>query len=125
MEVAMILSGFVAVVAVGAIGGGFAELLRWYGLRESENLPAYSSSVFYWLVSGLMMLGGGVLAAFYGTENVSAILVANIGASAPLIIKALAQTTPPPPNSGSRSSGGGGAIAIPETSDLLQFLAGR
>lgn len=121
----MVLSGLVEVVLVGALGGGFAELLRWYSLRESPNLPTYASSPFYWLISGLMIFAGGALAALYGTENMNALLVTNIGASAPLIIKALAQTTPPPPSSGPSGIGGGGAIAVTQTSGLVQFLAGR
>jgi len=89
------VSGFWMVLAVGCFGGVLAEAWRWYKIRESPNLPSYLKSPVYWIITLIMILGGGILSSFYGTENVNAFLVLNIGASAPLIVSALASTTPP------------------------------
>jgi hypothetical protein len=96
------VSGIWQVFALGLIGGSAAELVRWYKIRDSPNKPDYLKSAFYWMVTVMMILLGGGLAVVYGTENVNALLGINIGASAPLILTALASTippgtTPPPP----------------------------
>lgn len=122
----MMLAGAFDVFVAGAVGGVLAELVRWYQLRESPNLPAYASSLFYWVVTGLMVAAGGALAVLYGTTAVNALLAVNVGASAPLIIKALAQNTPPPPPPPAGQSGGGAAAtAVAEGNLLVEFLAGR
>lgn len=89
------VSGFWMVLLVGCFGGVLAEAWRWYKIRENPNLPSYLKSPVYWIITLIMILGGGILSSFYGTENVNAFLVLNIGASAPRIISALASTTPP------------------------------
>jgi hypothetical protein len=119
----MMISGVVPVFLCASFGGFLAELLKWYQLRESTNLPAYIRGPVYWLTTLLMIVAGGFLAVLYGTEPKSAILVLHIGLSAPLIIKMLAETCASPfvetPNLPGRSmSRAGGA-------SLLSFLAGR
>ena len=89
------------VFLLGLLGGGLAELAKWYKLRESTNFPKYSRSWFYWAVTVLLILAGGLLAFVYSTiGDVNALLAINVGASAPLIILGLASTAPPPPPSG-------------------------
>jgi hypothetical protein len=89
--VQMQVSGWVQVFAAGAFGGALVEILRWWKLRESSNLPAYSRSPFYWAITVAMVLGGGVLAVLYGfDEPRNALMVMNVGASAPALIGALA-----------------------------------
>jgi len=83
-----------AVFLTGCFGALMPELLRWYGLRESPRLPEYATSIRYWLITLLMVLCGGELATLYGTIDVSAIQVVNIGASAPLIISSLSRISP-------------------------------
>jgi hypothetical protein len=112
----VLVSGFWPVFLVACVGGSLAELLRWWQLRESPSLPAYARSPFYWAVTVAMILAGGLLATFYGLEPTSAVLVANIGMSAPLIVKALAASAPAAP--------GGARDIVPEAS-LSGFLAGR
>jgi drug/metabolite transporter (DMT)-like permease len=116
----MQLNGLWQVFLAGSFGASIAELLKWYGLRESENLPTYAKSFFYWMVTGGMVLAGGVLATLYGTSNVNAILAVNIGVSAPLTIAAFSKAAPVRHEQmrgapGSRNTG-------PE---LIDFLAGR
>src|SRR5439155_19884260 len=90
----MTISGLVPIFAVGCFGGLLGEFLKWYQLRESQNFPAYARSAIYWIVTLAVIAAGGAIAAFYGTEDRSAILVANIGLSASLIIRLLAVTYP-------------------------------
>jgi hypothetical protein len=90
----MAVNGFWLIFGLGCFGGVAAEAFSWYKLRTSPNLPAYSKSLFYWGITILFIIIGGILASLYGTSNVNAILAANIGASAPLIVAALLGTAP-------------------------------
>ncbi len=83
-------------VSLGLAGGVAAELLKWYGIRESlhEGLPGYAKSVAYWLVTAGMVGAGGLLVFVYQASadiKLSPLLALNIGASAPLILGALAK----------------------------------
>lgn len=89
-----------------AVGGGLAaEVLRWWRLVQNQrsgatlNLPAYLRSPFYWALTLLIVLAGGMLAVAYAAsgEALGPLLAVNIGASAPLIIQGLAASAPPPP----------------------------
>jgi len=84
------------VFIVGFCGGFLGEILGLYELRHTDpaSLPKYLTSVFYWVMNILMASIGGGLALLYGFKDVNALLVVNIGASAPLIIKSLATNAP-------------------------------
>lgn len=85
----MQISGFGQVFLAGAFGGLLIEILRWWKLREAAELPAYRTSAFYWSITLAMICVGGILATLYGVENRSALMVVNLGASAPALIGAL------------------------------------
>jgi hypothetical protein len=57
--------------------------------HRSSKLPARYSSVAFWCIRLFLACAGGVLAVGYNIENV--IAAAQIGASAPLIIKSLSK----------------------------------
>lgn len=82
------VTGFWPVFSFGMIGGFAVELLRWWKLRESKNLPEYVKSPFYWAVTFLMIVCGGLICCLYGFEDRSPITLVHIGASAPAIISA-------------------------------------
>lgn len=106
----------------GVIGGALGELLKWYSMRESPNLPAYLKSPFYWVVTVLMMLAGGGLVLIQGVKSDTPWLAINIGVTAPLILKGFASVVPiQPPKSGGVSFG------TPEKPKptLMNFIAGR
>lgn len=87
----MQVSGFVSIFTLGVFGGFLGESIKWYRIRERRTLPHYLKSPFYWSVTLIVILSGGVLAALYGTEPKNALLVVNIGITAPLIIQSMAQ----------------------------------
>ncbi|MCE5240226.1 hypothetical protein LLH23_17320 [bacterium] len=115
------------VVGWACFGGFIAEFLRWYGLKDSPNLPAYKASVFYWIMTIIMIALGGVLAVLYKVAPENPVLAVNIGASAPLIIKALASVAPklPEPGGATPSPAAGRALSGAGGPRLVDFLAGR
>ena len=126
----MVISGFLQIFVCACFGGFLAELLRWYQVRESVHFPEYARGAKYWVVTGLMIIGGGVLAVLYGTDPKSAILVLHIGLSAPLIIKTLAETRSGLPDLGAPAERLPGRAMGPspprrEGTSVLRFLAGR
>lgn len=114
----MEISGLQAIFGVGSLGGLFAELVKWYQLRESTSFPAYAKGPVYWVITLLMISAGGALAVLYGTEKQSALLVANIGLSAPLILKTLASKPPPMPTPTLQAENAG------QMSMIRNFIAG-
>jgi len=116
----MQLCGFFPVFLVGCFGGFLAELIKWYGMRESDNLPKYARSLRYWLITVAIIICGGMLATLYGTTHVSALLAVNIGASAPLVISSLARTLPT-----TETTRGVDASRLRMRPSILNFLAGR
>ena len=117
----MTVSGFPLTFLFGCFGGLMGEALRWYQLRESPNMPEYARRPFYWIITSIMVVLGGILPSLYGVGPKDAILVANIGLSAPLIIKALAASNPLQSGATTR----GLDLTRPARRSLLNFLAGR
>ncbi len=120
----MDISGWKAIFACACFGGMLGELLKWYQLRESDHFPQYARNIVYWAITVAMICAGGGLALLYGTEKKSAVLVMNIGLSAPLIIKVLAESkvakgvpNPQAPGYGMNPTRGGPTI--------WRFLSGR
>ena len=122
----MLLNGIWQVFLVGCFGGIILEAVKWYGLRDSANLPVYCKSAPYWGITIVMILIGGGLAIFYGTENIDPLLVLNIGASAPVIISALgkgisAKREPPVKTPGSVPF----TAAKKTDASVINFISGR
>jgi hypothetical protein len=117
----MDVSGFLPVFGWGCFGGILAESLSWYQLRESPHLPAYAKSAFYWGITLLFIIIGGILACLYGTVKVNGILAVNIGASAPIIIASLGSTPAKPAQNATM----GAELKTKEKLSLREFLSGR
>jgi hypothetical protein len=90
----MLIEGDLAVFGVGVAGGVANELLRWYGLRDNPNLPAYAKSVFYWAISLAMILLGGGLAWLQLGNSAEGLIAFQIGLAAPMVLTNLAKVAP-------------------------------
>jgi hypothetical protein len=123
----MDISGWKAVFGCACFGGALGELVKWYQLRESDNFPQYARKVIYWAITAMMILAGGGLALLYGTERKSALLVMNIGLSAPLIIKVFAESKVSRGTSAPRAPGYGMNRSQESRgeSSIWEFLSGR
>lgn len=125
----MSVSGLGPIFLVACMGGVFAELLKWYKLREIGKLPTYARQAFYWIVTILMVLAGGVVAILYGDSEKSALLVAQLGATTPLLIRGLADGALAEQPSSERRRAPGYEMkpgpANGRTREVLRFLAAR
>jgi hypothetical protein len=92
----MIIEGSSAIFGVGCGGGLIAELLHWWNLRESPQLPAYAKSPFYWVITIAMILMGGFMAWIYFGNRAEAIVAVHIGVATPLILQKLVTSVPEP-----------------------------
>lgn len=90
----MVIEGNLAVFGIGCGGGVVAEILHWWNLRESELLPAYKSSLFYWLITGAMIVASGFIAWLYFGATAEGIIALHVGISTPLILQKLATSLP-------------------------------
>lgn len=106
----------------GILGGALGELLKWYSLRESPNLPEYIRSWFYWVITVLMILAGGGLVLIQGVQPENPWLAINVGITAPLILKGFASVVPIKPPDGKAVSFAPGSKPKP---NLINFIAGR
>jgi hypothetical protein len=88
----MALTTSMQVFLVGTAGGVLLELLHWYALRRDGRLPDYAYSAFYWGISAVMALAGGVLAWLYFGSRAEGIVALHVGLSAPLIFQKLSTT---------------------------------
>jgi len=83
----------------GILGGLFAEVIIWNGLRRElhKGLPDWSRSAWYWLVTAVSWMVGGLLVVVYieSGSSLNAILAVNIGATAPLILSRAFLQVPP------------------------------
>jgi hypothetical protein len=84
------------VFGVGFLGGLIGDLVVIFGSRQYQP-PGYLKSRFYRVCVISMAAAGGLLTSLYGIHQVQALLALNIGASAPLILKALAAGSPKTP----------------------------
>jgi hypothetical protein len=90
----MVIQGSYAIFGTGCGGALLAELLHWWNLRESPQLPTYSRNPFYWGITFAMILAGGFVAWIYFGDRAEAIIALHVGVSAPLILQKLVTSVP-------------------------------
>lgn len=82
-------------VFVYGCGGAFAaEVLHWAALRKKKNFPSYWRSPFYWIVTVLLVLLGGVVAHAWSVSlasPISIMMALVVGFSAPALLKMLSR----------------------------------
>jgi hypothetical protein len=90
----MIIEGGQEIFWIGCAGGALAEILHWWNLKESPQLPAYARSIFYWGITIAMVLAGGLIAWIYFGDRGEAIVAVHVGLSTPLILQKLVTSVP-------------------------------
>ncbi len=82
----------------GVLGGLLAELIGLFRLRtvSSQDLPDWLRTFYYWVVTVVMILAGGILVVAYlrSEVKINAIIAINLGASAPLLLGSLVSQAP-------------------------------
>jgi hypothetical protein len=80
---------------VGTVGGILLEILHWRGLLREGTLPDYAHNPFYWVVTALLALAGGLMAWLYFGSRAQGIVALHVGLSTPLILQKLTTTLAP------------------------------
>lgn len=101
------------VLWAGLAGGVSNEVLHWWGLRFDENLPHYARKFFYWFITLVMVIVGGVVAQIQLGSGGEPFIAFQIGLLAPMLLKKIAGSTETPT----------GAMGSRQPS-LLRFLKG-
>jgi hypothetical protein len=74
----------------GCVGGVLAEIGHLFSIRKylASKVPRFLKSKIYWILTIGMIICGGILSVlnFYDTSTKSAMLVAEVGIIAPLLI---------------------------------------
>jgi hypothetical protein len=82
----------------GVLGGAGAELYGFYNIRKEfvSNPPSWIKSIFYWIVTILMILFSGGIVCMYMQSgvNINYIMAVHIGAATPLILSTMLQSKP-------------------------------
>jgi hypothetical protein len=110
----MIIEGGHAVFGIGCAGGVLAEILHWWNLRESPQLPSYARGPFYWVITAGMIVAGGFIAWVYFGEKAEAIVAVHVGISTPLILQKLVTSIP--------TTGGSKNIIVPPAPTIRRFF---
>jgi hypothetical protein len=71
----------------GMIGGSANELLHWYGLRRSIELPVYARQPIYWIITLAMIFLGGFFASLQLGPGAEPLLAFELGILFPLALK--------------------------------------
>ena len=83
---------------LGVLGGLLAELFSLSKLRyrPKTELPPWITSVWYWIITALLIVSSGALIGIYLGSGVTMtpLLAVNIGASVPLILESLVSQAP-------------------------------
>lgn len=80
----------------GLAGGISNEVLHWWGLRYDENLPHYARKFFYWFITLVMILVGGVVAQIQLGNGGEPFIAFQIGLLAPMLLKKIAGSSENP-----------------------------
>jgi hypothetical protein len=82
----------------GMLGALGMELAVLYRLCRSGKLPSRYTSMFFWLIRGVVIACGGAVALAYSLSGltISSLLAANLGAATPLLLAELIQLAPQP-----------------------------
>ena len=83
---------------LGAIGGVLTEVYGLYQLRKrsKSQRPAWVGSMFYWLITLLMIVIGGVVVALYirSGAQLNPLIAIHLGAATPTLIGVFSKSSP-------------------------------
>lgn len=91
--------GFLETFLWGAFGGVGAEAATWAAIRYSKptEYPYWLKSPLYYAIAVFLILLGGGVAVMYARSAtpLNPVLAAQIGASAPLLLRKFSEAVPP------------------------------
>ena len=105
-------------IIAGCLGAGFVEALKHVRKLQGKQVP----DSFELVVSIILIVVGGGVAAIYVGQVQSILIAAQIGATAPAIIGAWASGGPPPDGPRGPRAGGGGGMVVLEGVDVVSKL---
>jgi hypothetical protein len=106
------------VLVWGLLGSALDEILHWSSFRRRTGLPTYLRETKYWIVTALLIAGGGITALAVGTSSewITTPLAALLaGFTAPALLKKLAKAFV------RSTTAGGKGTALPDPS-IRHFL---
>lgn len=77
--------------AVGCVGALIPEILHWHRIARRGRWPQYASAFRYWLITFIVILLGGTVAALVSPPGSSAMQLILLGTVGPSLLQSAAQ----------------------------------
>jgi len=108
----------VAEFLLGVCGAVIAEALHWHRIARQNKWPKYAKRSIYWILTSLIILGGGVIAAAVSGPGTSPLQLMLLGIVGPQLLQATARARVP-----QRSTDNDDVYLGPDRSSISEFMA--
>jgi hypothetical protein len=81
--------------AIGCCGAFTSEILHWHRISRRGKWPKYAASPVYWVVTLLLVLCGGLVAASVSPPSASPLQLLLVGIAGPQLLQLAAQSRKP------------------------------
>jgi hypothetical protein len=80
-------------VAIGGVGALISEVLHWHRIARRGRWPKYARSLAYWLITLLVIVMGGAVAALVSPAGTTPTQLLLLGMVGPQLLQAAAQSS--------------------------------